>query len=286
MIHPFHGVPGVLDMFIWPAFQSDSRANRLKAYEVGTSMTTTAPQQWVDLCGPEEAATQVELAFASHVKQVEVPEDRRSDWSHRFLLPQGIPGQLIPLLKILEKYFTLTKVAHLDFAMAFNWYKIPQDGVEPSKWRNSTAGELVHRSKYYRNNPSAQRDALNKLIDGTAQIIEKHPLLAASPTVVTVPGSAGDGRSVGEKYAAGVAARTGKSLVSTICTTGARKPAKEAGSAHLEGTFFIDVHLDGSVIVIDDVCRTGGTFRATALAARQAGATSVFGLAAVRTLRN
>ncbi|MGQ5259586.1 phosphoribosyltransferase [Micromonospora sp. ZYX-F-536] len=273
-------------MFIWPAFHSDSRANRLKAYEVGTSVNAVHPAQWVDLCGPEEVATQLELVFASSAKRVEVPSDRRAQWSHRFDFDQGLPAPLVPMLEFLKKYLSLAKMPHLDVGIAFDWYKVPEDGVESSKWKNSKPGELVHRSKYWRV-PFAQSQALKKLIDGTVAVIAEHPLLTASPTVLTVPGSAGDGKSVGERYAAGVASKTGKNLVRTTCTTtGARKQAKESGSAHLEGTFLIDSPLSGSVIIIDDVCRTGGTFRATALAARQAGATHVFGLAAVRTLRN
>ncbi|MEV6812387.1 phosphoribosyltransferase [Micromonospora sp. NPDC051296] len=272
-------------MFIWPAFESDSRANRLKAYEVGKPVDAATTARWVDLCGPEEVATQVALAYPSSVR-VEVPPGRRSEWSHRFFFESGPPDSLTGMLDFLKKYLTLTATPRLDFAVAFDWYKKPEDGVEPNQWKNTTVGELVYRGKYYKLNPIAQRRALTQLATGTAKAIAIHPLYSSATTVITVPGHKNDGKSFGEKYAARVASELEKTLVVTECTIGERPPAKETGSADLDGKFHIRSTLAGPAIIIDDVYRSGGSFRATALAALHAGATHVYGLAAVRTLRN
>ncbi|MGC1214467.1 MAG: phosphoribosyltransferase [Micromonospora sp.] len=230
-------------------------------------------------------AKQLELTYPS-AKRVEVPMDRRSEWTHRFIFPRDLPESLVPLLDTLKKYLTITATQHIDFALAFDFYKIPEEGVDPKQWKNSKPAELVSHGKYKVYSPLLRGKALAKLAEGSAAVMSKHPLLASCPTVISFPGHKDDGKSFGELYAAKVAEVMGKTLIKAESTLGPREPAKVNGSAHLMGNLRIRSTLSGSVIIIDDVYRTGGSFRAAGLAARQAGASQVFGIAAVRTLRN
>ncbi|MGW9196591.1 phosphoribosyltransferase [Micromonospora chersina] len=227
----------------------------------------------------------MELTYPAATR-VQLPADRRSEWTHRFLLPRELPESLVPLLELLKKYLTINATDYFDFAIAFDFYKIPEDGVDPQKWKNSKPAELISQGKYKKYAPLVRWNAISRLANGSAAVMRQHPLLAECPTVICFPGHKDDGKSFGEQYAAKVAEVMGKTLVRAESTLGPREPAKVGGSAHLIGNFRIPSTLSGSVIIIDDVYRTGGSFRAAGLAARQAGASQVFGVAAVRTLRN
>jgi hypothetical protein len=261
----------------------DTRANRLAKYEFGGAMRTRSAA-WLDLRCTDELARQAEAAFPNYLRRVDLPRNRWGAWTHRYSLSAGAPRALVDFLDLLKKILTLTPTQYFDFVIAFDWYKIPEDDVNPNEWKNTKAGELVSR-KYYKS-PRAQARAIEILARNTARLVNIHPLYSDVPCVISTPGHDGTGQSFAERYAARVAEFSGKQLVACQCPTGPRLSAKESNSVGLIGTFRISSRLPESVIILDDVYHTGGTFRATGHAARRSGAKHVFGLVAARTLRN
>jgi hypothetical protein len=208
--------------------------------------------------------------------------------------PTGPTGLALPLrfrlavdlISFLQSWLTLTDTDYLDFTIAGQWYKIPEDGVDPRRWKNTAAGELVFRGKYWTTDPAEQVKSMAKLGGALAQLMSRHPLYSIAQCVLSVPGHNNDGNSFGEQVAARVAQLRGIPLVRTGCTLGARTSAKRADSSELLGTITVSSTLPEIVVIVDDVYHTGGSMRATAFAARQAGAKIVLGIVGARTLRN
>jgi hypothetical protein len=189
------------------------------------------------------------------------------------------------LLRLLSEVLSLPtgRDGRLDLATALDWYKIVDDSVAPTDWSNTPTGDLVTRMKYWTSKPSVRRSSADTLIGHLSSAIDCHPLYRSAPTILTVPGSGGDGNSVGEYVAAGVAEQTGKTLLRTVGP--AREPRKGGGAVGgLDGLFTLDSMIHGSCIVVDDVFRSGASMKAVALAARRGGATHVYGLAAAKTI--
>ncbi|XVV11784.1 phosphoribosyltransferase [Actinoplanes sp. CA-131856] len=269
-----------------PAFVPNSRANRLEDYQLRRPVDPEAARRWVDLRGPDEVARQVQIAFAGAARPVAVPASRQPTWSHRFEMARGLPSGLTPMLKLLTDVLSMRRAPKLDVAIAFDWYKKVEEDIDPHDWANTYVGGLVHRGKYYRLTPWRQATALTKLVDLTVDFIRAHPLYANVEYVLSIPGSKADGESFGEKYAARVADATKKRLIATTCSIGARSEAKEGNTSGLMGNVEMPTKVRGPVIIVDDVYRSGSSMQAVAHAARKAGATRVFGLAAVKTIRS
>ncbi|MFF5293643.1 phosphoribosyltransferase [Paractinoplanes globisporus] len=265
--------------FQLPPFERDSRANTLKAYEFGGEVN--GMPSWVDLCGPDEAITQIELAFPEAVRQVRLPAEREQDWTHRLWFAGPIPPGFMTLIQFLQSWLTLTQTAYVDVAVAAQWYKIPEEGVDPYHWRNTEAGNIVNQGKY-----RGDEAAKYKLGSALAELISRHPLYATAQSILSIPGHDNDGNSFGEKVAADVAARRGLPLIQTGSTLGPRTSAKQSGSSYLMGTMIIPQRLYGTTIIVDDVYQSGGSIRATAYAARHAGAQMVLAIVGARTMRN
>jgi hypothetical protein len=265
----------------WPAFVPDGRANRLKGYGI-TKLVQVTSDRWLYLCGPEEVAQQFRMLGSC--REVEVPQESRSKYTHVFHFMEPSQDELRAMSDLLKEVLTLTTKSDLDCAIAFDWYKIPPEDDSP-KWPNTETGELIYRGKYY--NPGvAQNRARRELVDKFVKILADHPLYRGCAQIVTVPGHKADSQSFGERLAATVAAKAGKTLVETQSPGGPRPQAKEGPSQVTDGHFTMPIPLQGDVIVLDDVYRSGTTMNAVAKAAKRAGAQRVFGLAAVRTMRN
>lgn len=121
-----------------------------------------------------------------------------------------------------------------------------------------------------------------------SDVIRRHPTYNAADAIVLVPGSTP--RRFGERLASAVSKNTGKPLLRTKAVHAERLEAKNAeiaGSADLASKFTIEGgDVEGrSVVIVDDVYKTGRTMRAVAKVARAAGATEVYGLVGARTMR-
>ncbi|WP_299535706.1 hypothetical protein [uncultured Streptomyces sp.] len=265
-----------------PAFVPDSRGNRLKEYTLKKLAKEVTPDRWLYLCGPQEAARQIGMLGTCAPE--ELTDEQKEKWTHKFHLTESDKAELRPLCEVLEEVLSLTAKGDVDFAIAFDWYKAP-DGGDPRHWPNTPSGELVYRSKYY-SEGAARSKARRELVEKFSDLIAKHPILRACHNVMTVPGHKADGQSFGERLADKVAVKIGKPLIRTESPGGTRPQAKEGAAIIADGHFESPGRIAGDVIILDDVYRSGATMHAVARAAKRAGARRVFGLAAVRTMRN
>ena len=262
-------------------YQADSRANRIEKHLVTTPKDDPLnPRRWLYVRGPVEAMKQIDLLAGQRGVQVPVPGPRSVEFNHRRRFQDGLPQDVAGTVDLLENVLTMRSREHLDFAVALDWYKVPDPAVEPSEWSNTEVGELVNRSKYRK-----QRPAIRELLGKMLEVIELHPLLNRTEYVATVPGHNADGNSFGEALAQVIAGRTGKTVMQTTCPSGPRAQQKEGLAPSPDGLFEMPQTLWGEVLIIDDVYKSGATMNAVALAAREAGADNVYGLAAVRTMR-
>jgi predicted amidophosphoribosyltransferase len=144
---------------------------------------------------------------------------------------------------------------------------------------------MVNMAKYY-----GHHEAFDDLVQALAHVITEHPMYAGADFIVAAPGHKGSTKSFGERLAEAVAEKTGKPVVRPATASAERPAAKEreqgAAARSLEGEFSFGADVAGRVLVIvDDVCRSGGTMTAIATAARAAGAVSVLGLVGAQTMR-
>jgi len=197
------------------------------------------------------------------------------------------------LLTLLGDILTLPCGNELDYALALDWYKIPVEGVEGTSWSNTPIANLVHRGKYwYRGSKDAGKQkrcglALVKLL---VPVISQHPLLCDVAAIAAVPGHDSKVVSFGARLADAVARTLNKLSVRCDALNDFRPPAKSlepaARASVINNQFVCNEYLDGkSLLIIDDVYRSGSTANETARALRAAGATQVSSLCAVRTMR-
>ncbi|WP_261675280.1 phosphoribosyltransferase [Streptomyces lusitanus] len=268
------------------AFESNGRADRLEKYQFLTRADIDTPEKWIDLCGSQAIARQFLSAYPTQCVEVEVPQEEAASWSHRLYFAQGLPAGVATFAQLMTKILTLVTHPPLDFALVLDWYKIPDPDIDPYYWHNTEAGELNRRSKYFNGSPGIQAAARDKLVDQLSHVISEHPLYRDAAYLVTVPGSAADGKSHAEQLAQKIAHSTGKRIIQTQSLKGPRPPAKEQQTLLSPDDFALPHSVTGDVVIVDDVYRSGGTMRAVAGAAKRSGATRALGLAIVRTMRN
>jgi hypothetical protein len=268
-------------------FVRDSRGNRLLRWT-----TVDEPGGHVLwLAGPFEAVDQVRLVEPNYVSLPISDEGRRQGWTHALRAPGAINPQCRALLDLLMSILTLPVPANVAVAITLDWYKVPDPQVDPYQWPNSETGELVYQGKYrYGYDPDRQRPYGRALADRMADVVRAHPVLNRSTAVVDVPGHDSSQVSFGSRLAASVAARLNLPMLRTGALSSFRPPAKNsdpsARAAAITGQFVIQRDLrESTILVIDDVFRSGTSVAEVARAARTAGAQAVYAIAGVRTMR-
>lgn len=261
------------------AYFRDGRGNRLEDYEIVRG-PASAPA--VLIRGPVEVIQQLALLSPECVIAV---APASSHWTHRVTVPAGITTEHTELLDLLKKVLILATPQHVDVALALDWYKDTSSADDPNQWKNTNAGEFIYRLKYWSLTAADRSKYLNGLVGWMSTVIGRHPLYRDALNIVSMPGSKPEVVSFGETFAQAVAIASGKTYIRA--TGSERPPAKEAGySATIDQTFQLPHVISGSAILLDDVFRTGGTMRATAVAARRAGAAKVYGIVCARTMRS
>jgi orotate phosphoribosyltransferase-like protein len=269
-------------MRYWP----DSRGNRLEY----STITRTAEGHILWLRGPEEAARQV-LALAPEYERLPASVTANSVWTHALSSTSPSPTPEVQnLLALLAEVITLPSLSSLEFAIALDWYKIPEDDVDPQQWDNTTAGELVSIGKYrYRHDAERQKRVGLTLVDMMCTVIERHGLLRRTTVILDVPGHDSSRVSFGSRVASTIAFRRGIPMRRVQARSAFRPEAKNLDAAErariLTNQFVVPYDISQrSILIVDDVFKSGTSMNEVAKAARQSGALTVQGICGVRTM--
>lgn len=267
---------------LFPAFAPDSRGNTLEAYEVAVAEDGS---RWLYLCGPTAIVEQVEAVSGNQSSREPVPEHVKSKYNFALRYPGKMPSGTKAFLDLMSGPLCVPCGGGLELVTALDWYKVPEDGVDPMHWANTEVGGYVYVGKYYTTGPEqhAARVALRSRMSG---FVSQHPLYAEGTAIIAPPGHKANGTGFGERLAASVAKDVGIPFVNAVSVAGERPQRKGPEAVDLaDDAFRIETRLSGRVIVVDDVYGSGETLRAAARAAIRAGAAEVFALTAVRRLR-
>ena len=268
----------------YPPFWHDPRGNRLE----GSAVTQTPSGHVLWLRGPIEVVRQVQAVDPAYWDVRYVTDT--SGWTHALLSPEPVVKPAAgSLLSVLTEIVSVPSEA-IDLVAALDWYKIPE-GVDPYQWPNTETGELVFAGKYrYKHAPGPQADAGRDLARRICNVIAKHALLADASIILDVPGHDSRRVSFGSRLAATVAINRGLPMLKVGTRSPFRVEAKELERSQvaqvLQNEFIVPGEVRGrSVLIVDDVIRSGTSMAAVGKAARAAGACRVFGIGAVRTMR-
>jgi hypothetical protein len=267
-------------------YRPDSRGNRLDDWTVNE----TADGHVLWLRGPEEAALQV-VTLDPRYQRLARSATTGSKWTHalRSAKPELEPA-VQSLLDLLTEIITLPRRQNLDFAVALDWYKVPEEGVDPRQWSNTTAGGLVNAGKYqYRYNADRQRRAGLALVDMMYEAIGRHSILSRATVIIDVPGHDSTRVSFGSRVATSIARRWRIPMVRVQTRSEFRPEAKNLSAIErarvLDNQFIVpDVVRSESVLIVDDVFKSGASMKEVAKAARRSGASTVQGICGVRTI--
>ena len=275
----------------YPLFYSDPRGSRLESWTLTRGQGGTL--LW--LRGPVEVARQVQAAAPWYQSRPLSPDAIVQGWTHSFLEsgplagPPSVSPQVHQLLTLLQQIVSVPSSAAVDFSLALDWYKKPE-GEDPYTWPNTEVGELVSSGKYrYRWQSEPQATAGIAVADRLCDAIGRHPLLRGVSTILDIPGHDSRRVSFGSRLAATVAGRMGITMSRVGTRSEFRPESKNLGGAQqsmLEGEFIVAEVVQGqSVLIVDDVIRSGTSMAAVGEAARASGARQVLGICAVRTMR-
>lgn len=275
-----------MTIFRLSAYTGDRRGGKIENAWKRVLPDGSLSENFVDLCCPQEAVDQILACFGPIAQEAKVPEELEVSVSHSLYFANGLPPELRELVYLLKEVVSIPAPVGVDFAIALDWYKQVEDGVDPTEWADTPMGQCIRYTKYASQPTwSTSRAKRRELIQALVGFIQNHPLYADAIAISAPPGSAADGQSFAELLAQDVAAAVGKPYVNQVAS-GPRPQQKEGVNQDLSEAFTMSAYLTGPVIVMDDVYRTGSSMSGAALAARRAGATSVLALTAVRTLRN
>jgi hypothetical protein len=273
-------------------FGHDSRGNRLAAWD-----TMPCPDGHILLLrGPQEVVFQLVSLAPEYRPRYRGPDgsfllmDGR--WTHALHSPEvTMKTKVRRLLTLLEQVLSLPAPPSTDVALTLDWYKIPEEGVDPAEWINTENGELVSLGKYsYKWDGRRQSEVGLKLVRHVCRAIDQHALLGSSTVILNIPGHDSSQVSFGSRLADTVARDCGIRIVKVLASSAFRPEVKNLGRAErakmLENQFSVPVDLaQQAVLIVDDVFQSGASMSAVASAARRSGACFVSGITCVRTMR-
>ncbi|MGO8869857.1 MAG: phosphoribosyltransferase [Acidimicrobiales bacterium] len=273
--------------FDWSQLSRDSRHDRrgarLEWAVIRVRTENSVPEMAVVFRCPSWVESQVKPYMKSRgMQEIRLTKD----WDLGFLLPtSGLDDEAQQVLALLSEICSLNGFGTVDICLALDLYKVPDEDVPPERWPNTYAGEMVSRSKYWI--PPEGPAAFRRLTGDLSTVVSVHPQLREAECIVSIPGGSSTTRGHGERLAQAVAETTSKTFVRTQPLYGERPQAKEGGFRLTEELVAIPAHFGGSsVIVVDDVLRSGTSMSAIASKVRAAGGGSVYGLVGAKTLRN
>lgn len=268
-------------------FYRDPRGNRLE----GWTPTSVSGGHVLWLRGPVEVVQQV-TTLAPEYRLLPDGVTAGPTWTHALQSPRpAAPEPVRVLLGLLAEVVCLPSPPNVDLALALDWYKKPEVGVNPYYWDNTPTAELVSSGKYrYKNNDDMQSRVGLQLVDLMCGAIERHGILAQATMVLDIPGHDSRRVSFGSRMAATIARRRGIPIIKVAAKSEFRPEAKNLEESErlnfLDDQFSVPQSLNGQrVLIADDVFRSGTSMGAVASAARNVGAAKVYGICGVRTMR-
>jgi Phosphoribosyl transferase domain len=243
------------------------------------------------LGGPSEVVDQVCTVDPRYVRLSLDAQAIQEGWTHALRADGPVRGDVAELLTLLQAVLSLPSPACIDTAIALDWYKHPDDAVDPLSWPNTEIGELIYRGKYvYRHRPRPQAQAGRELVRLICNAVRSHPCLRQATIILDVPGHDSAQVSFGSRLAESVARALSIPMTRTSALAGFRPPAKGTELAErrtsIEGQFVLERDLRSQrALIVDDVYRSGISMAETGRAARAVGAVRVDGIVPVRTLR-
>jgi predicted amidophosphoribosyltransferase len=274
-----------------PGYDYDTRGNRLSLAQI-RALPSRPGRNRLYLKASDRIATQVEDALAaSRPQALELREqDLDQDWTHRWEFEGTLPTEVSELINLLKEVLTLECSTELDVALALDFYKDPEeDGDGNVTWHDTESGRLVYRAKYS-GSAVAREAAWNRMADRLAGVIQRHALLRRADAVVSVPGHVTTEWRPGERVASRMARLVDIPFLRTSALHKVRPEAKAATQDEqpfdLSEEFQVALQpRHRTILIVDDVVKSGRSMAAVAAAARRAGAATVYGLACARTRR-
>lgn len=266
-------------------FRPNSRGNRLEGWRA----VPGGAGHYLWLRCAQETLDQIKRAGDS-CQDCVVPPGATTAWTHVLYAPGPLDPRVETLLQLLSRVLTLPTLENVTSAVALDWYKIPPDEQRPD-WQNTPTGDLIHRGKYwYKSSPEEQAITGRTIAGLGCEAVWRHPQLEQTAVILDVPGHDSRRLSFGSRLAATVARDTAKRFIKVSARDVYRAEAKsltfEQRRELIRGQFSVREYLGSvDVLIVDDVFRSGLSMSEVARAAREAGARSVYGLTAVRTMR-
>ncbi|MGH4010305.1 MAG: hypothetical protein ACRDTH_19460 [Pseudonocardiaceae bacterium] len=268
------------------AFCCDARGNRLA--EWATVDHDSGHYLW--LRGSNEILTQVLVAFPVY-REIPLPASASTAWTHVLSGPARLLATTKDFLNLLKSVISLPNPTGIRIALALDWYKQPVDGLDPYIWPNTEIGELVSRGKYlYRTDDERQSEVGRDLVARVCGVVTRHILLSQVEVVLDVPGHDSSQVSFGSRMAATVARNLKLERAKVKSRDEFRAPSKNMTATQqaevVSGRFYMECSIRGrKALIVDDVFRSGASMGETARTAISAGASAVYGVCAVRTMR-
>jgi phosphoribosylpyrophosphate synthetase len=250
-----------------------SQGNRLKEFEL--KIEGNPQRQSILLGSCKDVANAIERSL---LDATSVLREGPDSWPYCIDTAVRDQDELSDSLALFTEILTLTRIESLDEAFALDFHTDP--GSESGGTFNRTAiGELAFQGKYRSN-----KDAGSALADRLSQVALAHSRLRTSTVVLSVEGTK---HTFGERLANAVARRMTLPFAKSHWVDKPMVAAKD-GRSNLElQECSIDTDLSGqTVLIVDDMWRTGVSTKSVAAQARVLGAHEVFGLCCTRTLRN
>jgi hypothetical protein len=194
-------------------------------------------------------------------------------------------------LNLLKSIISLPNSTGIKTALALDWYKQPVDGLDAHSWPNTEIAELVSRGKYlYANNNERQTEVGRDVVARLCDVVTRHPLLNQANLVLNVPGHDSSRVSFGSRMADTVAIYLGLEKARVKSRDEFRPASKNMTPKQqaelVSGRFYMERAVRGyTALIVDDVFRSGSSMGETARTAISAGASVVYGVCAVRTMR-
>ena len=170
----------------------------------------------------------------------------------------------------------------IDFCYALGPYMLFDEDDTPSR---SKIGEMLYVAKYQRN-----REVAGELNLSLLNFIQSHPILSGSTAISFPPKSQSELPDIVGTWGRNIANYLDWDIITStkIRSTPPQKDLGEGVSESdavervMDSIAVFNVPSNSKVLVLDDTIRSGGSLLELARALRQAGASSVYGLAAAK----